>query len=227
MTPISLTCERRRHAAACLGSVLLALGLAGCAAPPAASSKTELPFEQAVVNATDGLVAQTQRSGLLAQVGARRSVVIDPMIDAGSAQQTAATQALQNRVIARMTTKFESVEILPFERANLAKARYLLTGTMTRVSTGQPQSPLQIDLALTELRSGTVAAHASAVARDEGLDHTPLPYYQDIPVPTRDLVIESYVRTTATPQGQRADPYYLARIAVAPCLLYTSPSPRD
>ncbi|MDM0040125.1 OmpA family protein [Variovorax sp. J22G21] len=219
MTPISLTCERRRHAAACLGTVLLALGLAGCAAPPAASSKTELPFEQAVANATDGLVAQTQKlPGFLAQVGGRRSVVIDPMIDAGSAQQTAATQALQSRVIARMTTKFESVEILPFERANLAKARYLLTGTMTRLSPGQPQSPLQIDLALTELGSGTVAAHASAVARDEGLNHTPLPYYQDIPVPTRDLVIESYVRTTATPQGQRADPYYLERIAVAPVI---------
>ena len=50
-----------------------------------------------------------------------------------------------------------------------------------------------------------VAAQSSAVARDDGLDHTPLPYDQDTPVPLKDQVVESYVRTTATPAGQRAD----------------------
>ena len=37
-------------------------------------------------------------------------------------------------------------------------------------------------------------------------------------MPIKDPVIESYVRTTATPAGQRADPYYLERIAVAPAI---------
>jgi outer membrane protein OmpA-like peptidoglycan-associated protein len=63
-----------------------------------------------------------------------------------------------------------------------------------------------------------VVAQSSALARDDGLDHTPLPYYQDTPVPLKDRVIESYVRTTATPPGQRADPYYLERVAVAPAI---------
>jgi outer membrane protein OmpA-like peptidoglycan-associated protein len=192
------------------------IGLAGCATPKATSSKAELPFDQAVAQATDGLVMQTQK--LPAFLTAKRGVVPDPMIDAGSAQQTVATQMLQQQVTARMTSKFDSIEILPFQTANLAKARYLLTGTMTRLSVNEPKSPLQINLALTELATGTVVAQSSAVARDEGLDHTPLPYFKDTPVPIRERVVESYVRTTATPPGQRADPYYLERISVAPVI---------
>lgn len=213
MTTTTTTTIRR------LGAAVLALGLAGCAAPPPTSSRSELPFEQAVESATDNLMRQTRKTpGLLPRASERRGVVIDPMIDAGSAQQTAATQRLQERVVARMTGPGGALEVLPFQADNLERARWLLTGTLARVAVGQPQSPLQIDLALTDLGTGTVAAQASAVARDEGLDHTPLPYYQDTPVPTRDLVVESYARTTATAPGQRADPYHLQRLAVAPAI---------
>ena len=188
---------------------------AGCASPPSAS-KAELPFDQAVAQATDGLVAQTQT--FLAKIGSKRGVVLDPMIDAGSGQQTAATQLLQDKVTERVSSKFENVEIMPFQRANLDKARYLLTGTMTRLAVDQPRGPLQINLALTELASGNVVAQSSAVARDEGLDHTPLPYYRDTPMPTKDRVVEGYVRTTASAPGQHADAYYLERLAVAPVI---------
>src|SRR5436190_1363358 len=74
---------------------------------------------------------------------------------------------------------------------------------------------LQIQLALTDLKSGTVVAQASALAKDDGLDHTPLPYYRDSPVLVKDKVIEGYARTSATPPGQRGDPFYLDRIAEA------------
>ncbi len=202
------------------GATLLALGLAGCATPPPVASTTAVPFDQATALATDSLVAQTQKlPAFLAKIGPKRGVVLDPMIDAGSAQQTIATLRLQDTVTERMSSKFDSIDIMPFDSANLAKARFLLTGTLTRISVNEPQGPMRIDLALTELASGTVVAHASAVARDEGLDHTPLPYDRDTPVPTKDLVVESYVRTTATPAGRPADPYYMQNIAVAPKIM--------
>ncbi|MDR6534991.1 OmpA family protein [Variovorax soli] len=202
------------------GALLFVATLAGCATPAAPPpSKGELPFEQAVAEVTDALVLQIPKpSALIARMSARRGVVLDPMIDAGSAQQTVATQLLQERVSERIGARHDSIEILPFQSANLARARYLLTGTMTRLSVEQARSPLRIDLALTELASGMVVAQSSGVARDDGLDHTPLPYYQDAPVPIKDPIIESYVRTTATPAGQRADPYYLERIAIAPVI---------
>lgn len=203
-----------------LAAAALAALLAGClgtAPPKASTSSTELPFDEAVAQATDGLVAQTQTlPGFLAKVEAKlnkRGIVLDPMIDAASGQQTAATQRLERRVSERLAAKFENIEILPFQTPSLAKAQYLLTGTMARNRSGS--AGLQIRLALTELKTTQVVAQASALARDEGLDHTPLPVYQDSPVLVKDQVIDGYVRTTATPPGRPADAYYFERVAVA------------
>lgn len=212
---------RSRAALAWSCGLLIAFGLGGCASSPVvADSKAEQPFDKAVATATDSLVGQTQKlPPFLAGMKPKNGVVVDPMIDAGSAQQTVATQQLQDAVAMRLSSKFDSIELLQFQSANLGKARYLLTGTLTRTSVEAPHAPLRIDLALTELSTGIVVAHSSAIASDQGLDHTPLPYYRDAPIPTRDPVIDSYVRTTATPAGQKADPYYLAHLADAPAIV--------
>jgi outer membrane protein OmpA-like peptidoglycan-associated protein len=199
---------------------LIAL-IAGCAAPQATNLNEEQPFDQAVAQATDGLAGQTQKlPAFLAKVESKlnkRGVVLDPMLDAATGQQTAATVLLENRVTERLTTKFDQFEVLPFQSANLARAQYLLTGTMTRIDSGASnrKRALQINLALTELKTGNVVAQASAVAKDEGLDHTPLAYYRDSPVLVKDKVIEGYTRTSVTPPGQRGDAFYLERIASA------------
>ena len=194
--------------------------LTGCAAPQATNLVNELPFEQAVAQATDGLAAQTQKlPGFLARVEsklARRGVVLDPMLDATTGQQTHATVLLETRVTERLG-RVDAFEILAFQSANLSRAQYLLTGTMTRVEGdgSARKRALRINLALTELKSGTVVAQASALARDDGLDHTPLAYYRDSPVLVKDKVIEGYARTSAAPPGSKGDAFYLDRIAAA------------
>jgi outer membrane protein OmpA-like peptidoglycan-associated protein len=215
MKKLSTSTLRASALAFVAASLLAAVG--GCATPQATSLSDEQPFEQAVAQATDGLAAQTQKLPAFLAKLQKRGVVLDPMLDATTGQQTGATVLLENRVSERLTAKSESFEILPFQSANLGRAQYLLTGTMTRVenSTAGRKRALQINLALTELKSGTVVAQASAVAKDEGLDHTPLAYYRDSPVLVKDKVIEGYARTSATPPGQRADAFYLDRIASA------------
>ena len=94
----------------------VALLVASCASkPPAVSPDTELPFDEAAANATDSLVAQTQKlPAFLTKLSGTRGLVLDPMLDAASGQQTAATRLLEQRVTERMTSKYESFEILPF-----------------------------------------------------------------------------------------------------------------
>jgi tetratricopeptide (TPR) repeat protein len=195
----------------------LAALLAACAAAPPAPATGELPFEQAVAQATDALAAQAQSGPAFLAKLAKKGVVLDPMLEATTGQQTAATALLETRVSERLTSASDAFEILPFQSANLAKAQLLLTGTMTRVEGGDAtrKRPLRIQLALTDLKSGNVVAQATALAQDEGLDHTPLAYYRDSPVLVKDQVIEGYARTSATPAGQHADPFYLERIAEA------------
>ncbi|MDQ6638448.1 MAG: OmpA family protein [Pseudomonadota bacterium] len=208
--------EALRRAACAAASVVVAVLAAACAAPQA-TSVGEMPFEQAVAQATDGLAGQLQKGPAFLAKLAKRSVVLDPMLDATTGQQTAATALLETRVSERLTTKFDLFEILPFQSANLSKAQLLLTGTMTRVDGdgSARKRALQIHLALTDLKTGVVAAQASAIARDDGLDHTPLAYYRDSPVLVKDKVIEGYARTSATPPGQRGDAFYLERVAEA------------
>jgi hypothetical protein len=52
---------------------------------------------------------------------AKRSVVLDPMLDAVTGQQTAATVLLENRVSERLREQDAAFEILPFQSASLAR----------------------------------------------------------------------------------------------------------
>ncbi len=194
----------------------LILVLTGCAEPPKATVvANELPFDQAVAQATDGLVQQTQQLPAFLAKLSKRPILVDPMLDASTGQQTAATQLLQQRVVAGMNAKSELFEFLAFRADNLQKAQFLLTGTMTRVPSDRPDPVRRINLALTDLKTGTVVAQATALARAEGLDHTPLPYYRDSPVLVKDKVLEGYIRTSAAKPGTPADKFYLERVSVA------------
>src|SRR5262249_60607195 len=101
--------------------------------------------------------------------------------------------------------------------ANLASAPYLLPGTMARVPSSQAGAPpvFQLNLALTDLKGGMVVAQSSSLARDEGLDATPTPYYRASPVVVKDGVVDGYIATSQTPAGRPADPVYFERVATA------------
>ena len=181
-------------------------------------------FEKAAAEATDSLVAQTGKlpsflskiESTLSSSGSsapKRGIVLDPMLDMITGQQTETTLLFERRVTQRMATKFPQFEFLPFQSSNLTKAQYLLTGTMTRVPTAAKPT-VNLSLALTDIRTGVVVAQASALAKEENLDSTPSRYYKDSPVLIKDKVVEGYARTTATPAGQKADPYYMERIGV-------------
>jgi outer membrane protein OmpA-like peptidoglycan-associated protein len=202
--------------------------VAGCATPPpapppapppvATSDTSERSFDEAVSVATDGLVGQLQqRLGPGTPTEAKRGVVIDPMVDAASGQQTGATHLLEQRVADRFRTNYSQFDVMPFEVANLSKALYLLTGTMTRVASSQSGARLvfQLDLAMTDLKTGMVVAQASSRARDEALDTNPTPYYRDSPILVKDKVVDGYISTSRMPPGQPADPVYFERVATA------------
>src|SRR5438105_4486198 len=222
MTQAAFSTLRTQVRCACLqaAAITAALLITGCGAPPVATpTGNELPFEEAVAVATDSLVAQTQKMpAFLAKVESKlnkRGVVIDPMMDS-SGQQTALTQLLERKVAERITAKYEQFEFQPFRAAGLAKSQLLLTGTTTRIQTiDRARGSFRINLALVDLKAGQVVAQSSAVAADAGLDTNPTPYYRDSPVLLKDKVIEGYVRTSATPAGQRADPNYFERVSTA------------
>ena len=212
------TVARDRGAAFALG---LAIVVSAC------SSSEPQTFEKAASDATDRLVAQTGKlPSFLSKIEStlakpdpktpRRTVTIDPMLDTVTGEQTEATMLFERRVVQRMKNLYPQFEFVPFQTANLARAQYLMTGTIARVPTAPLGKPtVRLNLALTDLRSGVVVAQGWSLSRDENLDQTPSRYYRDVPVLIRDKVVEGYTRTTATTPGQRADAYYLERLGAA------------
>ena len=201
-------------------SALMCLALVGCATP--APSTTPVPLDQAITTATDTVMTPS-----LANRFAKRSVVLDPTLDAATGQQTLATQKLDAGIAARIASQFPQVELLPFQAANLAKAQYLMTGTLARSG-----SAFNLNLSLVDIKTGTVSTQSSAVVRGDTVDMSPLAYYRDSPILVKDKVVDGYVRTASTPAGQRADAPYLERIATATTindanLLYNSARYRE
>lgn len=203
-----------------LGALVLLAGCLATAPTQPTVSTNELYFSEAIVVATDGLVNQTQKlPAFLAKVEskiAKKSVVVDPMIEASSGQQTQTTLLLERRIGERLAARTEgSFDLLPFKAENLSRVSYLLTGTLTRLMGVPGKRSLQINLALVEIKTGQVVAQSSALARDDGLNHTPLAIYQDSPVLVKDKVVEGYISTALTAPGHTANSLYMERVAVA------------
>lgn len=189
-----------------------------CATPPPPPSSA-LPFNQAVTAALDNLVGQTQKlPAFIAKVEAKlnkRAIVIDPFMEKATGQQTALTQAAEQRIVDGIRANYQQFDVLPFQASNLGNSQYVLTGTLDRNDQLRTQKQLRINLALTDLKGGTVVAQTSVLARDDGLDWNPTAYYRDSPVLLKDKVTDGYARTTELTPGSPADRVYLERIGTA------------
>jgi len=198
--------------------------LVSCAAPPPPerppAPSSELTFDAAVDYAVDDLLVQARRlpafePGLLKKEAPRAMIAVDPAIDGNTGQQTVASRALDARLLQRAAEKFNQFEVVPVNSANLAKAQFLLAGTLTPLdSAGTTRGTFRISLSLTDIKTGFIVAQAGARARGDGIDTTPTPFYRDSPSLTKDRVVEGQIRTAQTPAGGSADEIYLARLPV-------------
>ena len=118
---------------AALTWLLALLTLAGCAAPQPTAGTDAVPLDQAVVQATDSLALQTQKLPAFMAKLDKRALVIDPMIDSASGQQTVLTRQIEEKVAARLASNYAQLPVLPFQLANLNRSEYVLTGTTTRL----------------------------------------------------------------------------------------------
>lgn len=198
--------------------LVLAGSLAACANRPSGNTAA-VPFEQAVQQAVDDLMVQTQKlPAFLAKVESRlkpNRIVIDPLLDAASGQQTEVTRAIEQRVVQRMQERFGQFTVAPFAGDEVEKAQYVLNGTLSRHKDG---GPYRLALALTDLKSSTVIAQAAARISDDKLDTRPTAFYRDSPVNPKDRATEGYIRTSETPAGQPADALYLERLSTSAVL---------
>lgn len=215
---MSSNCNRFRSLLAATGiAVLTGWGLSACSTtPPKATGAAQMSFDQAITSATDELIAQIRTlPGVLAKLQGmvdKKSLIIDPMIDADTGQQTMATAHLERLVSLRIAQAYSRLKIVSFQPAELDKSDLLLIGTLERESSPDGQSLVKLNLALIEIKISTTVASSSGVAVARDVDMNPTPYYRDSPVLVMDRTTLGYIRTAATSAGQQADPDYAGKL---------------
>jgi outer membrane protein OmpA-like peptidoglycan-associated protein len=150
----------------------------------------------------------------------RQLVVIDPLVDGVTGEQSAATQAIGARIIALAKDKYPQFDIEPFTPEAVGRSPYVMVGTFTPVNAqNQPtgdREAFRFCLVMADLRSGKTVAKGVARARMEGVDSTPTPFFRDSPAWTQDAQIKGYINTCqATKVGDPISPVYLDGILTA------------
>lgn len=216
-----LTVSHTRTFAHALLAASVAL-LVACAAPGTPTRDTAMPFDQALNQSIDDLFAQTQKlPAFLASMESKLkqgTMVVDPMLDGSSGQQTEITRLAEQRVMERVQARFPQFSVLAFNAAGIAGAQYVLSGTLTPLDAASNNGQYRLNLALTEIRSGLVVAQAVSRVTDASLNTSPTAFYRDSPVIAKDRVVEGYIRTSQTKAGMPADPLYIDRLPTSALL---------
>jgi outer membrane protein OmpA-like peptidoglycan-associated protein len=198
-------------------AVGLAMMVAGCATPPPATVSytapppppievapappkpapapaplVAIPFDEAIAAAAKALFTN-------AAAVPNRVVVIDPLIDGVSGEQTVASRYIETRIREVASTQFPSMEIRPFTSQNVAQNPLVLVGTFTGITldnktVGKPEA-YRICLALADLSSDKIVAKGVARSVLTGVDVTRTPYYADTPVWVKDSTVDAYIQT--------------------------------
>ncbi len=190
-----------------LGSVLFVgiFGFGACAkkTPAVAEPTGELDLRGAVQQIARDL---SQQVGQSAQ---SRTLVIDPILDRTTGQQTNASRQLQSEFEPALSASMRGLTILPFDADGAAKSPWVLTGT---IAANETPGRYSISIALTDRQSGLVIAQSVQRFRQDNLDASPTPFYSDSPSLVRDRSTDGYLRTAETSAGKPADPLYIEQV---------------
>jgi hypothetical protein len=186
------------------------------AAAGARNQEALLPVEDAVTRAAEALFANARLPQPPPGPSGRYPVVIDPLVDAPAASQTAPTQLVQAR-IAALARRSPRYELRPFNTASLDEKPLVLLGTLAPLRPGNAAvgapTAYNLWLVLADLRTGRIVGRSEAAMRVEGVDPTPTAFFRDSPDWVRnDPAQQGYVTTCGGQIGDAIDARYLGTV---------------
>ena len=183
------------------------------AAPAAAPPLVAAPFADAVARAGERLLQDAQ-----ATLGTGpRELVIDPLIDASTGQQTNSTVQMGAQLAGLITRRVPTWNVQPLTRGALASRPLLLIGTLTAINTknakDEDADAFRICLVLIDLRTGKLVAKRVDRATLTTVDAEPLALYRESPTWALDATALAYIKSCqGSSPGDAIAPGYLQRL---------------
>jgi outer membrane protein OmpA-like peptidoglycan-associated protein len=215
---------------------MLAVLVVGCAAPPPSDKPAPAPAPAAAPAATPATPAAAPPlvaapfADAVARAGERllqdaqvtlgtgpRELVIDPLIDASTGQQTNSTVQMGAQLAGLITRRVPTWNVQPLTRGALAGRPLLLIGTLTAINTknvkDEDADAFRICLVLIDLRTGKLVAKRVDRATLTTVDAEPLALYRESPTWALDATALAYIKSCqGSSPGDSIAPGYLQRL---------------
>ena len=183
-------------------------------------ASTPLALDAVVQRAAEKLFSDAQ--ALLGH--SRRDLVIDPLIDANTGQQTIGSAAVGTQLARIVSDKFPIWTVRALSRKGLGDAPLLLLGTLTPVNLGPTPSAetravevFSLWLTLADLRTGKIVAKRLDRAAPASVNAEPTRFFRDSATTLKDRAVTAYVNSCQVDAriGEPLDPLYLMRLPAA------------
>ena len=189
------------------------------AAPAAPPVPETVSFDQAIERAATALFSSAEKVPGVAPTPPR-VVMIDPLVDGNTAQQTVSSEAMGKKIANVIGNKFPRFAVEPFRKQTLDRNPLLLVGTLTAINAANDPKArndiYRICLALVDVKAGKIVAKGLGRATEQSVNATPLPYYSDSPTWVKDKIANGYIRTCqGTRAGDAADALYIETLPTA------------
>jgi len=199
--------------------ILIGILSAGCsstneqttvaAAPPAPPPIVAVPYEQAVRKAAQDLLTNAKLPS-----DQKFSLIIDPLVDGNTGQQTVATANMEKSLIELVKSNYSQLDVKPFNNAIVSQAPLIMVGTFTPINlqgkADGERDAYRICFALADLKTGKIISKGLARSLPNGFDPTPLPFFREMPVWSKDTAVEGYIKTCqGTKAGDPINPAYI------------------
>jgi outer membrane protein OmpA-like peptidoglycan-associated protein len=177
-----------------------------------------LPFDQAVLKAANAVLSSAPPPSVDGL--ARQLVVIDPLVNGVTGEQSTATTAIAARIVDLARQSYPQFDIEPFTPQAISRSPYIMIGTFTPVDaqnrTAGDRDAYRFCLVMADLRSGKIVAKSVVRVQLEGVDPTPTAFFRDSPIWTGDAQVKGYINTCQTTKiGDPISPVYLDGILAA------------
>jgi outer membrane protein OmpA-like peptidoglycan-associated protein len=147
-------------------------------------------------------------------------VVIDPLVNGVTGEQSAATRQIGERLVALAREKYPQFDVQPFSAAAVRQGPYVMVGTFTPVNAqgvaAGTREAYKFCLVMLDLHAGKTVAKSVARALPGGVNSTPIGFFHDSPAWSNDASIKSYIDACqATKVGDPINPTYLNGLVTA------------
>ncbi len=187
---------------------------------PAGADVVETLPPAAMADATARSAERLIRAARAELGNAPRFVVIDPLIDAATGQQTLGTVALGERLATLIGEQAPAWRVRPLSRAVLAERPLLVIGTLTPVhaaaAADKPADAFRLCVVIIDLRTGKLVAKRVDRATAASVNAEPTPFFRDSPTWALDRSTRAYIRSCqGSSPGELVAVDYLLRLPAA------------